>query len=182
MWWNKKFNKWVSICIENPLKTWHAARKYFKRPKCVIHFFSNPIYNCPYANLKHIAKILDIMSSDVMWKEKYGTSRHERSPYIWVCFFQTFGFSLNWHIYYEDEFGKKTNGDSYYWEYLIDSMHLGYSLKEFPLWIYTSKLYKKCVDYGDEEDKDTYKAMEMVIPIVSMSLNEKGVEKLKSLN
>lgn len=179
MWWNKKFNKWINICIENPLKTWKQAKKYFKKPKCSIYFFHNPIYNCPFMNLNRIAKIIDIMASDVMWKDKYNSSRHERSPYIWVCLFRKFGFSINWHVYYYDEFNTKRSGDMYYWEYLLDYLYYRKSLKCYSVWTGTSKLYKQISEYGEKED--TYKPIEYVIPVVKMSLNKKGIEKLKTL-
>lgn len=175
------YNKWVSIFIENPLKTWWKARKYFKRPKCKINFFVDPIYNCPYMSLNNISKILDIEVCDIMWKDKYNSPRHERNPYIWVCFFKKFGFSLNWYIYYRDEFGMKQEGDMYYWEYLLDYLYYRKSLKSYSVWTSLSLLYKEIDEYADEEKEDTYKPITTVIPIVSMSLNKEGIEKLKTL-
>lgn len=181
MWWNKKFNKWINLCLENPLKTWFEAREYFKIPKCTINFFINPIHNCPYINLNRIAKILDITSCDIMWKDKYNSPRHERSPYIWVCFFKKFGFSLNWHTYYRDEFNMKQIGDIYYWEYLLDYLYYRKSLKSYSVWTGLSLIYKVIDKYTDEENEDTYNPITTVIPVVSMSLNKKGIEKLKTL-
>lgn len=179
MWWNKQFNKWINICIEDPLKTWKQAKKYFIKPKCKIYFFSNPIYNCPYMNLNSIAKIIDIMASDVMWKEKYNSSRYERSPYIWVCFFKRFGFSINWHIYYKDEFNQIQNGDSYYWEYLLDYLYFDRILSNAPTWITASLLYSK-TEYGNTREEDIKIPIDEVIPVVSFSLNKRGIEKLKN--
>ena len=181
MWWNKKFNKWINLCLENPLKTWFKAKKYFKRPRCKIHFFINPTYNCPYMNLGNIAKILDIMSCDITWKDKYNSPRHEVSPYIWICFFKKFGFSINWHIYYKDEFNMKQIGDMYYWEYLLDYLYYKKSLKSYSVWTSLSLLYKEIDKYADEENEDTYKPITTAIPVVSMSLNKKGIEELKNL-
>lgn len=174
-------NKWVSIFIENPLKTWWKARRYFKRPKCKISFFTNPIYNCPYINLSNIANIIDIMSCDVMWKDKYNSPRHEVSPYIYVCLFKRFGFSLNWHIYYRDEFDKKQVGDTYYWEYLLDYLYYRKSLKEYSVWTSLSLLYKEIDSYASEGKEETYNPITTVIPVVSMSLNKEGIEELKTL-
>ncbi len=181
MWWNNHFNKWINICIENPLKTWWKARKYFKRPKALIHFFSNPIYNCPYASLKNIANIVDIDICDVRWKDKYNSPRHECSPYIWVCFFKRFGFSVNWHIWYYDEFNTKCNGDMYYWEYLLDYLYYKKSLKKsYSVWTTISKIYKEITDYGDNPNEDVYEPSTIVIPIVAMSLNKNGINKFKN--
>lgn len=177
MWWNKHFNKWIDICIEDPLKTWKRVKTYFKKPKLFLHFFTNPIYCCPYASLNSIAKILDIRSFDVGWKDKYDTPRHERNPYIWVCFFKRFGFNIIWHISYKDEFGNPQDGDMYYWEYLLNYLYYEKTLKGYSTWIQTSKLYKVVEDYGEEDD--TYKALEIPIPVVSMSLTKEGINKLK---
>lgn len=174
MWWNDKFNKWISICIENPLKTWKEAKKYFKKPKASIHFFSHPMHNCPYATFKYIAKIVDLKASDIMWKDKYNTPRHEISPYIWICFFKRFGFSINWNISYYDEFGEKQCGDTYYWEYLLDYLYYEKRLTHYPCWVSDSKLYK----YSSEGKT---KSVEEAIPVVAMSLNKKGIKILKSI-
>ncbi len=179
MWWNKRFNKWINICIENPLKTWKQAKEYFIKPKCKIHFFKNPMYNCPHMDLKRIARIIDIMASDIMWKEKYCTARHERSPYVWVCFFRRFGFSVNWHIYYKDEFNQIQNGDSYYWEYLLDYLYFDRILSNVPTWISTSLLYNK-IEYGNTQKEDVKIPIDSVIPVAAMSLNKRGMEKLKN--
>lgn len=181
MLWNKHFNKWINICIENPLKTWSKAKKYFKKPSFKIKFFSDPTFNCPYMSLNRIANLIDISAFDVMWKDKYDTPRHEISPYIWVCFFKKFGFSINWHIYYYDEFNMKQNGDMFYWEYLLDYLYYKKSLKSYPVWTSLSLLYKEIDKYADEENEDTYKSITTVIPVVSMSLNKKGIEELKNL-
>lgn len=175
MWWNKKFDRWISICIENPLKTWKLAKKYFKKPKIKIHFFTNPIYDCPYMSLNSIAKIIDIEAFDVCWKDKYDSPRHERSPYIWVCFFKKFGFSISWHIYYQDEFDIKQDGDAFYWEFLLDYLYYKKSLKNYPVWTSSSLLYKY------EDDNDVYTPITFVIPVVSMSLNKTGIKELKKL-
>lgn len=177
MWWNKKLNQWFSVCIEHPLKTWKKAKKYFKKPKTTIHFFSNPIYNCPYASYNYIAKIIDIRVFDIGWKDKFSTPRHERSPYVWICFFKRFGFSINWHIYYYNEFGEKQCGDIYYWEYLLDYIYYNKNLTHYPCWVSDSRLYKYMTNYKEK----TMKAIEYAVPVVAMSLNKLGIKELKSL-
>ena len=177
MWWNKKFNKWINIYIENPFKTWLKVKKYFKRPKCKVNFFLNPVYNCPFWDLSCIAKIIEIRISDVVWKDKYNSPRHEISPYVWICFFKRFGCSINWHIYYYDEFGEKRQGDIYYWEYLLDYIYYNKNLTHYPCWVSDSKLYKYTTNYKN----NTTKAIEYAVPVVAMSLNKLGIEELKSL-
>lgn len=167
MWWNKHFIKWINICIENPLKTWKKAKKYFKKPKTSIKFFSHPRYNCPLGSLKHLARILEIRAFDEGWKDKYDSPRHEISPYVWVCFFKRFGFSITWNVYYTDECGIEHDGDDYYWEYLLDYVYYTGKLSNVPLWTYTSKLFKKNKNFM------------VAIPIVNMSLNKKGIARLK---
>lgn len=141
-------NKYFKFFIENPLKTWWDARKYFKRPKMSLHFFSSPTYNCPYASYKWIGKILDITSCDVIWKDKYNSPRHERSPYIWVCFFHTFGFSINFRA--SNDYFK----EMCYWEYLLSYLHYHNDLNKWEKW-------SNC--YNDE-----------VVDTPSYSLNKKG--------
>lgn len=160
MWYNKYFNNWVNIYFEHPLRTWRKVRKYFIKPKASIHFFKNPVYNCPLATFKNIAKIIEFRSCDVGWKDKYNTPRHEYSPYIWVCFFKTFGFSINWHIYYTNDSGIKSNGDMFYWEYLLDYLYYEKSLFKVAKW---------------ESFDSNY-----VVPIVQMSLNKRGLFEYKN--
>ena len=169
-------NKWFSFFICNPLKTWWKAKKYFKRPKISINFFSDIFYNCPYMNITSAAKILDIWSSDVTWKDKYNSPRHERNPFIWVCFFRKFGFSINWNIYYYNDLNEREDGSMFYWEYLLDFVYYKKTLKHFPTWIAQSKLYKT---YNSE--KKTYDPVYVPVPVIRFSLNKEGIKKLKEL-
>lgn len=127
-------NDLFSFYLQNPLRTWWKAKKYFKRPKIEIHFFKDLHRNCPYARYDYVARILDIQSYDVMWKSKWNSPRHERSPYVWVCFFRKFGFSINFHITYIDYKGKIQDGDSFYWEYLLDFLYFRKDLSKVDLW------------------------------------------------
>lgn len=164
----------INISIKNPLKTWWKMRMWFKRPKISISFFSNPIYNCPYTWLKNISSILDIWASDIMWKDKYNSPRHEANPFIWVCFFRKFGFSINFNIYYRDEFGERQNGSAYYWEYLLNVLEYHKSLdKGYSNWEGESRLY----EYRDKDGE--IKKSKYNIPVVAMSLNKRGIKQLK---
>lgn len=147
------FSNWINCYIENPIKTWWKARKYFKRPKMYFHFFLDPIFNCPYVSLNSIAKVLDISVCDVQWKDKFNSPRFERSPYVWICFFRRFGFSIDFHIFYNGYLNKRTNGDMEYWEYLLNYVY-----------------YNKTLDdgYNQWENMNGY-----VIPTKQFSLNGK---------
>lgn len=137
--YNRLLNVWdcvtnlFSFTFRNPLKTWWKARKYFKMPKPEIHFFGNMRNNCPFASYNYPAHILHVTSQDVMWKWKWDSIRHERDPYIWVCFFRRFGFSINFKIWYNEN-GKKQDGGMYYWEYLLDYLYGSKDLNKVDQW------------------------------------------------
>lgn len=175
VWWNRRFTKYFNFFIENPLKSYWKAKKYFKCPKISIHFFSNPIHNCPLASFKYIGAILDIQSHDVMWKTKYNSIRYERPPYIWICFFKRFGFSINFNIYYKDEFNETEPLDDWYWEYLLEYTKNNQKLSEaYSVCYGTSKLY-----YVWDYEKNEKKHKDYLIPIVKESLNKEGIKQLK---
>lgn len=174
-WYNKRFEEWVNIYIENPFKTWKRAKKYFKRPKFKGFFHIVRTYrHYPYACYDRIGKILDIRITDVGWKDKWDSPRHEESPNIFICLFRKFAFTGRFYISYYDEFGEKKNGDCYYWEYLLDYLYYSKSLKSYSCWTSNSKLYKL---YSNAED--TYKPFKEVVPVVAMSLNKEGIKQLK---
>lgn len=182
-WYNKRFEEWINIWIENPLKTWKKAKKYFKRPKFKGFFHIVHTYGrYPYACYNRIGKILDIRITDISWKDKWSSPRHEESPYIFICLFRKFAFTGRFYISYYDEFGEKKNGDCYYWEYLLDWIYYQNkkSLRCYSAWTSDSKLYKRVV-YGNAEDgsEDTYKPFKEVVPVVAMSLNKQGIKQLK---
>lgn len=165
-------NRFIDIFIENPFKTWWKAKKYFKRPKLSFGFFPT-----------HNGKFLKINCHDILWKDKYDSPRHEINPYIEITLFNLFGFSIQFHTYYKDEFGIKQVGNIYYWEYLLSWLYY-YKKKTlicYSTWTYNSKLYKYISEYGDNIDgsEDVIKPLKLVIPCVALSLNKKGIKKLK---
>ena len=168
-------SKWIHFFIENPFRTWWKVRRYFKMPKLSFHLFTHPVFNCPYATYKWIGNLIDISICDVGWKTKYDEIRFERNPYIWICFFRRFGFSINFYTYYKNEFNEKQPMDDQYWEYLLDYIYRDNNLaKNIPTWVGTSKLYKE-VDY----ETDTFKFKDYIIPVIQYSLTKKGIKKLK---
>lgn len=195
-------NKYFSVFIENPLKTWWKAKKYFKFPKIHFHkvgklfhkkvhtefgdYVDDGISWCPYACLDNMGNILSIFSCDVLWKDKWDTPRHERSPIIWVCFFKRIGFAITFNVHYLDEFGKIQNGDMYYWEFLLNYVYYVHDLKKALLasgaWTMNSKLWRYVSKYGSEENgtTDEYKPYLLVIPTQLFSLNKNGLKLLQN--
>lgn len=194
-------NKHFCIFIENPLKTWWKARKYFKFPKIKFHkigkwfpkkvhtqfgdYIDDGINYCPYACLDNMGDILSIYSADVMWKDKWDSPRHERNPVIWILFFKRIGFSITFNITYLDEFGKSEFGDMYYWEFLLNYIYYHHNLKEALLasggWSTSSKLWRRISKYGSKEDgsKDEYEPYPIIIQTQLFSLTKKGFKKLQ---
>lgn len=179
----RNWNSWFNWFIENPLKTWNEAKKYFKRPK--ISFHIHKVTKCsgyPYASYCWIGKILDIYSHDVFWKDKWCSPRHEQNPLIWICLFRKIAFSIRFNIYYNNEFGEKQSGDIMYWEYLLEWLYYKKkkTLRCYSIWTGDSQLYRER-KYGNKEDgsEDTFKPYRYVIPTVAISLNKEGIEELK---
>ena len=181
---NYKHGKWFNFYIENPLRTWNLAKKYFKRPK--ISFKIHRVKKCygyPYASYNWLSKILDINIHDVEWKDKYDSPRYEKSPLIYICLFRLVAISIQFHIYYFDEFGEKCNGDMEYWEYLLDYLYYSKSLKLNSWWVNQSKIFTKIDKIGNAEDgsEDIVKPINLVIMTHLFSLNKKGLKEFKKL-
>ena len=94
-------NKYFDWYYENPLKTYKAIKKYFRsiKPKFQIDWYKS-----------NKAKILEINSFDLMWKDKWNSPRHEFNPRINISIFNRLHIYINFTI----------NGDSMtdmvYWE------------------------------------------------------------------
>lgn len=166
-------NKWFSISLENPFKTWYKALKYFKFPDIKFNWY---VYSP-----ERWGKIINIECWDLMWKMKWGTSRHEENPHLRITLFNSITF--NWELTkrYRNEFREKENGDSEYWEYILDYLYVFKNLKCYGACFRDSQLYKYRKSYGNKEDgtEDVYEKFPFVIPTVSMSLNKKGIKQLK---
>lgn len=177
-WYNKKFEKWINIYIENPFKTWWKARKYFKRPKMRFGIWWKNSPNIKYNEYSHYydgcGKILDVNIHDVWWKDKYNLPCHEYDPIIKISLFRLITFSITFHIDYRDEFNEKRDGNLEYWEYLLNYLYYSKSLLNYGTWFSDSKVYK-IWDYDTKQKKEAY----FFIPTVGMSLNRKGIKQLK---
>ena len=174
-------NKYFGISIENPLKTWWKARKFFKFPKWKVKLhYVYPYEGYPYASYKVLGLILDINIRDLIWKDKWDSPRHEFNPLIYICLFRKFALTIYPYIYYYNEFGEKENGDMYYWEYLVDYVYYSHNLKGYSAWVGESKLYNQR-RFGNAEDgsEDAISPMKYVVPTVAMSLNKRGIKQLK---
>lgn len=179
-----RLEKWINLYIQDPLTTWKRVKKYFKKPKISFKIHKvTKISGYPYATYKRIGKILDIYIHDVQWKDKWDTSRFESSPYIWICLFRRLALSVQFNIFYQDEFGEDIDGNREYWEYVLD--YLFYkdqkTLRCYSVWEGQSQLYKEVI-YGNAEDgsDDKYKPYPWIIPTVAMSLNKEGIKQLKN--
>lgn len=180
---NYKHGKWFNFYIENPLRTWNLAKKYFKRPKISFKIHRvNKCYGYPYASYNWLSKILDINIHDVEWKDKYDSPRYEKSPLIYICLFRLVAISIQFNIFYLDEFGEKQNGDMEYWEYVLRWLYYNNekTLKCYSTWTGASRIYK-IVHFGNTEDgsEDTFTPASYTTPCVAMSLNKQGIKELK---
>lgn len=156
-------NKWFTFDLwSNPYRTWWKVRKYFKRPKMSLHLFGPKKlgWTIPYTSVRCAGKILTIFCSDVLWVNKDNSPRHERDPYIWVCFFNKFGFSIQFKIKFKDYTGKICDGGMYYWEYLLDYLYYQKDLTKMDVW----------TRYIQDDEKYT-------IPTRRFSLTTNGLDK-----
>ena len=78
-------HKYFYINIRNPFKEINKLKGIFKPLKCYFEItFSNynPVFWCPKPAW------IQIVSSPVMWKDKFDTPRYEYEPYIWIHIFK----------------------------------------------------------------------------------------------
>lgn len=178
-------DKWyynlIAFNIENPLKTWWKARKYFKIPKVRLYISTNRWY-FPYASKWWQGKLLDINIHDVYWKDKYDSPRHGKNPLIYICLFGKIALWIYFTMTYKNEFEEKVDGSIYYWEYILEWLYYKEqkTLKCYSNWTSDSLLYKT-IKYGEAEDgsEDVAVPLKSIIPCVAMSLNKKGIKELK---
>lgn len=180
-WSDKWYHNLIAISVENPLKTWWKARKYFKFPDIFVSLSSNKnIY--PYATNKWRGKILDIEIQDLYWKDKWNSPRHERDPLIYICLFSKFSLWIGFTKYRIGEFGEKESASMEYWEYMLDYLYYSKTLSLDSFWQVDSKIAKITIP-GNAEDgsEDTKKPLPIYIPTHLISLNKKGLKQFKKL-
>lgn len=107
-------NKWFDIYIENPLKTYNKVKAYFRPLKIKGNF---NIYK------SNKAKILELNSYDLTWKDKFNSPRHEFNPRITLSLFNYF------HLYIEWTLKEDSMTDMVYWEAILDWLYYGKDLQ-----------------------------------------------------
>lgn len=180
-WKEKWFHNLIAFSIENPLKTWWKARKYFKFPDIKMCVTNNK-HTFPYASSKWRGTILDINIHDVYWKDKYNSPRHERNPLIYICLFSKWSLWITFCKIFINEFGEDTDESMHYWEYMLDYLYYSKSLKLSSYWVTNSKV-AQITEFGNAEDgsEDIRKPMQLYIPDQLISLNKKGLKEFKKL-
>lgn len=83
-----------SFNFVNPLKTYHKARRYFKRPKCHI-YIGKTKRGFPIC-IDMVGKILNIWCNDIIWKDKFREPRFEYNPSINIEFFRKWQIYIEW--------------------------------------------------------------------------------------
>ena len=123
-----KIRDYFDFCITNPFKLYNKINKYFKPLKSKLYF----------NNMKgHSAKILEICSFDVTWKDKWNSPRHEFNPRIMISLFNRF----HWRI--EFTLNGDYMEDMVYWEaalsWLFYEKPLHKAIKESTGWSHYNK-------------------------------------------
>jgi hypothetical protein len=126
-------NTYIDFYWENPLRTYNKVKKYFKRIK--------PKFQWTFG-FRNKAKILEINSFDLMWKDKWNSPRHEYNPRM---FFSLFNFI---HLYVEWTSGSDSVDDTAYWEAILDWVYYGKDLQEacttgWTNWNEETQMYEK---------------------------------------
>lgn len=82
------------MIIENPIKTWWKARKYFKFPSLFVNVGKNG-YGLPCYNTH---RLIDIFILDVTYKWKYNDIRFEYNPQINILLFNKYQLFISCKI------------------------------------------------------------------------------------
>ena len=85
-------SKYIYIHLVNPLKTYKKIKDKFISLKW---FFKCGKFRYPPVTWCSKPALIQIISSDVGWKDKYDTPRYEWNPYIWI---HLFGFNMIWYL------------------------------------------------------------------------------------
>lgn len=164
-----KTKKCIKLCLFSfPLKTYWKVRKIFKRPK--IGFYFGKWSSCPihtFASSNNIPKILAIWSSDVSYKYKYDSPRHEEDPNFAIILFRKYIFAITFYMSYKDELRDVVNGSIEYWEFILNYLEDKNLVKSF----------KK--SYGWERTSKLNKDNKYIIPLLEFTLNKRGLKIFK---
>lgn len=105
-------NKYFDIYLENPLKTYNKIKTFFRPIKPKFYFSIGK---------SNKAKILELNSFDLLWKDKYDSPRHEVNPRIDLSLFN--------RLHMRIEFGIGDGlADMVYWEAALYWIHYKLSL------------------------------------------------------
>lgn len=111
--------KFLTIWLNNPLKTYWKIKYIFKFPKIFCYvgkwYYGFPIYQ------ENAGSILHISSSDVIWKFKYSEVRHEFDPEINIVLFR------RWQLYFRFTY---KNLDDIVWETILDYLYNKKNIKK----------------------------------------------------
>lgn len=88
-----EFKNWIYISLENPYKTMKKLKGVFKPLKC---YFKCTFDEWNYSPVLWCSRpsIVQIITRDVMWKDKQDTPRYEVPPYIWI---HVYKLNLVWY-------------------------------------------------------------------------------------
>jgi hypothetical protein len=111
----------IKISIENPLKTWWKARRYFKFPYMRFYACKWGFGDMLPVNRNTLAKWVQITLRDVWWKDKWANPSHEYNPIIKVVFFRYFEMGV--------VFTNKVD-DMIYWESMLDFLYYSKNIRK----------------------------------------------------
>ena len=118
----------------NPFYYWWKVRKIFKRPKCHVSIRKNIWFFGLPCRKEYYNRFLSINISNLGWKSKYDSPRHEWDPYIDICLFRK--YHIMWVFNYakstEDRSNSKESHESY-----TDNIYMWESMLEY---LYGKKL------------------------------------------
>lgn len=119
------FRKWIYLSLRNPFRTMNKLKGVFKPLRCFFKFSWRewdywPVLWCSKPAYLHI------ISTDVMWKDKYDTPRYEVPPYIWIHIYK-----LNFVWYWDLQPHMRYETDNY-WEQALWYLfyHSEYKMKK----------------------------------------------------
>lgn len=109
-----EFKKWIYISLENPFKTMKQLKGVFKPLKRYFKWSFDEWNYYPVLWCSRPSKI-QIMTHDVMWKDKYDTPRYEVPPYIWIHIYKL-NFVWFWNLSPNFYLENPNNSVDDYWE------------------------------------------------------------------